>query len=64
MTPGKFTDSGYRFRENIFKNGYNIFPGPVERDTFYDVTIYSSDTVSVGLEYDKVAEMYFRLSVD
>jgi len=65
MTPGKFTDSGYRFRENRFNNAFNVLPGgPVSRDKFYDVFFFSSDTLSVGLDHPVVAEMYFRVSVD
>ena len=65
MIPGKFTDSGYRFRENIFNNGYNIWPtAKSSKDRFFDVFEYSSDTLSVGLDYPVIAEMYFRISVD
>ena len=64
MTPGTFTDSGYRFRENVFNNGWNLFPSAVDVDRFYDVKFFSSDTLTVGRDHTTVAEMYFRVSVD
>lgn len=66
MKPGTFTDSGYRYRENEF-NGidsiFGAFAGSV-RTVFYDLTFFSSDTLPVALDFPRVAEMYFRLSIE
>ena len=64
MTPGTFTDSGYRFRENLFSGVDSIFGIGRQHNRFYDVQFFSSDTLSVGTDHGTVAEMYFRVSVD
>ena len=65
MDAGKFTDSGYRFRENSIDKHDTIMPfvtGGTEH--FHDVFLFNSDTLHVGEDYMSIAEMYFRLSVD
>jgi len=64
MTPGLFADHGYRFRKNRFKNALSIWPSGSDIDDFYDITLYSSDYLTVGKDYSMIAEMYFRMSTD
>ena len=49
LKAGLYTDTGYRFRENVFKQYDHWIPG-VNRGSrnFYDVTFFSSDEIEVG----------------
>lgn len=68
MTPGKFTDSGYRFRENLLdkKDSWVPFLNSIisNHEYFHEVLLFSSDTLTVGEDHPTIAEMYFRMSVD
>ena len=62
LKAGTFSDSGYRFRENVFEkqDSYIPFWGRNE-ESFYDMIFYNSDQVSVGKDFMSIAEMYFRI---
>ena len=65
LATGKFSDTGYRFRKNIFNRNDEWAPFSNEsEEEFYDILQYNSDTFDVGPEYPKIAEMYFRLNAD
>ena len=65
MAPGKFTDSGFRYRENYFSKEDNWIPGfPPSIQKFYDIVTFNSDTVTVGDDYMVINEIYFRLHND
>ena len=65
LKPGFFSDTGYRFRENVFEMTDSWIPGvPGKVKKFYDVTLFNSDTVSVDSDYMGVAELYFRIDID
>ena len=36
----------------------------VSENLFYDITLFSSDEIVVGEEYNVIAEMYFRIKSD
>ena len=62
MAPGSFTDSGYRFRRNIFDRKDHWIPYYEDfQHIYYDVLLFNSDTLRVGDDYMKIAEMFFRL---
>jgi len=46
MTPGSFSDTGYRFRRNIFERYDDWVPwSKIIINEFYDCTFYNSDTM-------------------
>lgn len=66
MATPYYSDTGYRFRYNVFDraDGY-IYPDKDE-DIFFDFFEYNTDifnSAPVGME-NTIAEMYFRLEVD
>jgi len=65
MKSGLFSDTGYRFRQNYFNRYDDWYPlGSYNSTIFYDLHFYNSDTVTVGDDYTKIAEMFYRLEVD
>lgn len=69
LKEGLFTDSGYRFRYNIFNktSSKNILFGSTEKIEFYDLQVYNHDEFEMG-QYDDpefyyFAELWFRLQV-
>ena len=52
-------------RENIFYKYDNYAPwGTVKEQKFYDVELFSSDSIPVTDEYPVLVEMYIRVKVD
>ncbi len=65
MAHGFFSDTGYRMRENIFSMQDNMFANIVTKTKkFYDTTFFNSDSLNVGPDYTRIAEMYFRLDTE
>ena len=65
LRPGLFSDTGYRFRKNIFERIDNWVPGFSEiKNKFYDIRLYNSDQIVVGKNYMKVLDAYFRIDID
>ena len=65
MGPGKYSDTGYRFRENEFTMKDAWIPGfGGEKKTFYDIIKYNTDTMEVDDSKTDIALMYFRIDVD
>ena len=68
MTAGLFSDTGYRFRKNVFERYDTWVPWSKEvTNVFYDLTLFNSDTMVLppALKNKKeIAEMYFRLEVE
>ena len=65
LRSGIFSDTGYRMRENIFYKYDNYAPwGTVKEQKFYDVELFSSDSIPVTDEYPVLVEMYIRVKVD
>lgn len=70
--PGKFSDTGYRFRKNMFKGLDHWVPFMFEKDKdFWDYIFYSTDTVDVvpdnkwfGSRSQIIAKMYFRIDIE
>ena len=70
MKPGKYSDSGYRYIENQYRVSNSILPIPnlfTKTDytkTFYDFETYNVDTLDVSENYDRIADLYFRMHED
>lgn len=64
LASGLFSDTGYRFRYNIFERYDNWWSSTVIVNIFYDYMFYNSDTFVVPESKTEIAEMYFRLEVD
>ena len=65
MKYGYYSDTGYRFRKNTFNRNDEWYPfGGEWQETFYDMTIYNSDTYMVNEDHNLIAEMYFRLDTN
>ena len=62
---GFFSDAGYRFRENTLTTVDHWLPFiPPETKNFYDISMFSSDTLQVSHEYNIICEMWFRIKTD
>jgi len=65
MSAGFYSDTGYRFRENIFLMHDSWVPGVSSEQThFYEVTTFNSDPLKVHTDHKVVAKMFFRIDVD
>lgn len=68
MTPGRFTDAGYRYQENLVDKQDSRLPFvnsfTSNHETFYDVKVFSSDTMPVGEDHLVISTMYFRVAID
>lgn len=62
---GFFSDAGYRFRENTLNTVDHWIPFILpEKKNFYDISLFSSDTLQVSDEYNVICEMWFRIKTD
>lgn len=64
LKAGKFSDTGYRFRYNIFERFDQWYSQTLLTNIFYDYMFYNSDTFDVPDRKTEIAEMYYRLEVD
>lgn len=65
LSKGSYSDTGYRFRKNIFNRNDDWVHGYNEiQDTFYDFNVFNSDTLNIGPKSNILAEMYFRIETD
>lgn len=64
MKAGKFSDTGHRFRYNIFNRIDHWHTGKLILDPFFDYVFYNSDTWDVPKNKSEIAEVYFRLDTD
>lgn len=64
MKAGKFSDTGHRFRFNLFNRVDNWHKKTVQLDPFYDYVFFNSDTYDVPKDKKEIAEVYFRLMTD
>ena len=65
MAPGKFSDGGYRFRENYFSKEDSWIPGvPSTIQKFFDIILFNSDSITVGDDYMQICEFWFRIHID
>ena len=68
LKKGKYSDTGYRFRRNVFDHIDEWYPGSQSNThEFFDVTNYNSDTIEIdefNEDFYGIAEMYFRLETD
>ena len=65
ISPGYFSDTGYRFRRNTFfrdDEWHPFYEKTVEE--FYDSTLYNSDTFRVSEDSNVIGELYFRLETE
>ena len=61
MAAGKYTDTGYRYRKNNFE-AYNYwYSGKSKEGTFYDINLFNSDVMDVDVDFEGIADLYFRL---
>ena len=64
LSKGSFSDTGYRFRKNVFSRKDNwIFENEVQ-ETFYDFLIFNSDSMNIDPKSNILAKMYFRIETD
>ena len=65
LSPGHFSDTGYRFRWNTFlrSDAWHPFEGNKE-EVFYDLTQFNSDTFRVEDDSNVIGELYFRLETE
>ena len=66
ISMNKYSDTGYRFRYNLFERFDTWYWFTTKTDFFFDYMFYNSDTYESapsGAE-DLIGEMYFRLEVD
>lgn len=62
ISPGHFSDQGFRYRRNTFRKHDSWVPGiPGSMSNFYDIQFYNSLTVPVEKDYLKIMESYFRI---
>ena len=64
MRDGKFSDTGHRFRYNMFHRTDHWWTPKVIYNPFFDYVFYNSDTYDVELGRKEIAEVYFRLDSD
>ena len=65
MEQGKYSDVGYRFRENEFDAKDSWVPGvPSTSHQFYDLSVFNSDTLPVDENHHLIAQFFFRLEID
>ena len=50
LSPGHFSDTGYRFRKNTFYRKDEWYPLKETENQFYDLTIFNSDIFKVDLD--------------
>ena len=64
MADGKFSDTGHRFRYNMFHRTDHWWTPKVIYNPFFYYVFYNSDTYDVPLGNKKIAEVFFRLASD
>ena len=64
MRAGKFSDTGHRFRYNIFHRIDHWWWKGEKTNPFLDYIFYNSDTWEVPKDKTEIAEVYFRLDTD
>jgi hypothetical protein len=64
LKSGIFSDTGYRWRYNIFERYDKWWSQSKTINLFYDFMFYNSDSFTVPKEKTELAEMYIRLEVD
>ena len=64
MKSGKFSDTGHRFRYNIFHRIDHWHTPYQKKEPFFDYVFYNSDTWDVSKDKLEIAEVYFRLDTD
>ena len=64
LKAGKYSDTGYRFRKNVFQRNrswYSVIDDQDLETVFYDLQHYNTDTFDVDPDFQFIARMYFRL---
>ena len=64
MKSGKFSDTGHRFRYNLFHRTDHWYTANEKKEPFFDYVYYNSDTWDVSKDKLEIAEVYFRLDND
>jgi hypothetical protein len=64
MTAGLFSDTGHRFRYNIFNRVDHWITNSESTNPFFDYLFFNSDTYIVAKDKVEIAEVYFRLDTD
>ena len=65
LKTGQFTDVGLRFRLNLFNMLDSWVPGfPNTMVKFFDLRLFSSDTMPTKQNNKYIATMYYRLDID
>ena len=64
MKAGKFSDTGHRYRYNIFYRTDYWYTQTEKLNPFFDYIFYNSDTYDVPKDKVEIAEIYFRLMTD
>ena len=64
MKAGMFSDTGHRYRYNIFHRVDNWYSKQVKLNPFFDYIFFNSDTYEVAKDKVEIAEVYFRLMTD
>jgi hypothetical protein len=64
MKAGKFSDTGHRYRYNIFHRTDYWYTQTELLNPFFDYIFFNSDTYDVPKDKVEIAEIYFRLMTD
>jgi len=65
LSPGHFSDTGYRLRKNTFHRDDEWYPFyQKHEEIFFDETLYNSDTLLVEDDSHLIGEFYFRFETE